>query len=75
MLCGHADGDQAFGDKDRCVALMSIARDRSPSQIYLSERPTGYVIIAGDTLQLASLGCSAIQHYRLLDPDIVRWFG
>jgi hypothetical protein len=30
---------------------------------------------AGDTLKLASLGCSAIQHYASWIPNIVGWFG
>jgi hypothetical protein len=34
-----------------------------------------YDSIAGDTLQLASLGCSAIQHCASWIPDIVGWFG
>jgi len=34
-----------------------------------------YDAIPGDTLQLAGLGCSAIQHYASWIPDIVGWFG
>src|SRR5690242_12693329 len=32
-----------------------------------------YDSVAGDTLQLASLGCSGIQHYASWIPDIVGW--
>ncbi len=34
-----------------------------------------YDSVAGGTLQLASLGCYAIQHYASWSPDIVGWLG